>query len=47
MAGLSATVAQQHRPRRLAPSFDSEPDARGKIKVDAFVHGAGGGSGSP
>jgi hypothetical protein len=40
-------MTEQHRPRRFAPAFDGEPDARGEVKVDAFVHGAWADEGSP
>jgi hypothetical protein len=47
VTGLPAAVAEQDRPRGVAPAFDGEPDARGEVKVDAFVHGAWADEGSP
>jgi hypothetical protein len=40
-------MAEHDRPRCVAAAFDSEPNARGEIKVDAFVHGAWADDGSP
>ena len=47
VTGLPAAMAEHDRPRCFAAAFDSEPDAGGEVKVDAFVHGAWADDGSP